>query len=84
MSEMTSLIQGVRRKKTDIAIGINNMTGNDNNCPVIDHNKQFHTHSDPETLDQCNYELRLLETVLMPTFDKIMSGTLAQMLIMLQ
>ena len=66
----------LRRKKTDLSTGINNMLGLEHDCAVRDLEKKFHTHQDdPAAWDQCTYELRLLETVLMPTFDKIMSGT---------
>ena len=68
------LFIGVRRKKTDIATGINNLQGQDHDCAVMDLEKRFHSHDDPRVADQCEYELRLLETILMPTFDKIMSG----------
>ena len=68
------LFIGVRRKKTDISIGINNNRGHEHDCAVRDKDKKYHDHDDPRELDQCSYELRLLETILMPTFDKIMSG----------
>ena len=61
----------LRRKKTDLST-----LGLEHDCAVRDLEKKFHTHQDdPAAWDQCTYELRLLETVLMPTFDKIMSGT---------
>ena len=43
-------------------------------CPVRDKERNFHHHDELAAWDQCVYELRLLETVLMPTFDKIMGG----------
>ncbi len=66
----------LRRKKNDLGIGINNMLGMEHDCSVRDREKKFHTHTDDlVSWDQCEYELRLLETILMPTLDKIMSGT---------
>ena len=48
----------------------------EHDCSVRDREKKFHTHiEDLVSWDQCEYELRLLETILMPTLDKIMSGT---------
>ena len=69
------LFVGVHRKKPDIAVGVNNLFGQELGLPVVDKNKKYHCHQDdPAQEDQCAYELRLLETILMPTFDKIMTG----------
>ena len=43
---------------SSVVAGINNMLGHENECAVIDGDKIFHTHSDPQTIDQCEYELR--------------------------
>ena len=65
----------LRRKKTELGIGINNMLGMEHDCSVRDRENKFHTHNeDLVAWDQCEYELRLLETILLPTLDKIMSG----------
>ena len=65
----------LRRKKNELGIGINNMVGMEHDCSVRDREKKFHTHNeDLVAWDQCEYELRLLETILMPTLDRIMSG----------
>ena len=51
------------------------MVGMEHDCSVRDREKKFHTHNeDLVAWDQCEYELRLLETILMPTLDRIMSG----------
>ena len=65
----------LRRKKTDLSTGINNTLGLEHDCAVRDLEKKFHTHQDDlAALDQCTYELTLLESVLLPAFDKIMTG----------
>ena len=66
----------LRRKKTALGIGINTMLGMEHDCSVRDREKKFHTHyEDLVAWDQCQYEMRLLETILMPALEKIVSGT---------
>eukprot|EP00092_Neocalanus_flemingeri_P026640 GFUD01028875.1.p1 GENE.GFUD01028875.1~~GFUD01028875.1.p1 ORF type:complete len:813 (-),score=199.48 GFUD01028875.1:264-2702(-) len=68
------LFLGIKRKIHDVATGVNVLHGSPFGCPMISKEKSFHSHSNPVDVEQCEYELRLLETILMPTFDKIISG----------
>ena len=69
------LFIGVIRKKSEISVGVNTLYGQELGLPVVDKDKRYHSHqSQPGLEDQCLYELRLLETILMPTFEKIITG----------
>jgi len=68
------LFLGIKRKNTDVKTGVNAMHGIPYGLPVISKENTFHSHSNPEDKEQCEYELRLLETILMPTFDNLVNG----------
>ena len=65
------LFLGIRRKTNELKIGVNILHGSPFGLPMISKEKHFHNHSNVEDAEQCEYELRLLETVLMPTFDTL-------------
>lgn len=68
------LFLGIRRKTHDVKVGVNILHGSPFGLPLISRDRTFHSHSNAADAEQCEYELRLLETILMPTFDKIIDG----------
>merc|ERR1712106_185666 len=68
------LFMGLKRKTPEIKIGINELLSSPYGMPIISKLKEFHSHDSPVDAEQCEYELRLLRTILLPALRKILSG----------
>jgi len=68
------LFLGIKRKTNDVKIGINTLHGGQFGFPLVAKDLTYHNHNNPIDSEKCEYELRLIETILMPTFDKLLSG----------
>jgi len=68
------LFMGMKRKSSELKIGINDVLSSTYGLPIISKLKEFHSHESPVEAEQCEYELRLLRTILLPALKKIITG----------
>eukprot|EP00092_Neocalanus_flemingeri_P000379 GFUD01000403.1.p1 GENE.GFUD01000403.1~~GFUD01000403.1.p1 ORF type:complete len:806 (+),score=225.30 GFUD01000403.1:35-2419(+) len=68
------LFMGIKRTTPEIKIGINDLLSSPHGLPIISKLKVFHSHDSPVDAEQCEYEMRLLRTILLPALIKILTG----------
>merc|ERR1719347_1914555 len=77
-----TLFMGVRREAPEVRVGINSQLGGEYGEPVfggggfglLAPGALQHDHGDEAVRTECEYQLKLIEIVLLPTFAKILSG----------
>jgi len=68
------LFMEIKTLHPEIEIGINELIGNPYGLPIMSNSKEFHSHDAPEEAEQCEYELRLFRTILLPALAKLVIG----------
>ena len=73
------LFMGIKRIYPEIKLGINDFQGGPFGLPIISNSKEFHSHDNPVEAEQCEYELRLFRTIMLPALRKIIGGDASAM-----
>ena len=68
------LFMRIKTLHPEIEIGINDLHGAPYGLPIISKTKEYHSHESPEEAEQCEYELRLFRTMLLPALAKLVIG----------